>query len=538
MSVLDVIRNRGPVAEANNVVARLSEDLYAERNMVEVLREGMADLELALEDQGWDRLTDQFGDELSRPALLKAAKICRVSAVANPLIKRGLNVRQSYVFGGGIDISAIDKKVDEILQKFMTDVSNMRSMFGSQAQEELERALGTDGNVFLAHFTTKKTGRVEVRSFPFDEITDILRNPEDRDEPWYYERRWVETGFDNLGNTRKTIKVAYYPDLHYRPSPAQRLKAIDGHPVIWDAPIWHLSVNRLDGWKFGIGDSFAAVSWARAYKEFLEDWSLLVKALSRFAWRFKHKRSGVAQKMRDKLAGVQTVDPNTGRPLAGGALVSDQDGDMEAIPKTGAVIDSTSGKPLAAMVASALEISLVVLITDPGATGARAVAETLDAPTIRAMEKRRELWKETFTASLNYVIDAAVRAGKLSGTELFDLELRKFVTTLKGDDKKLRMLDISFPELESEAVKDRVESIVAADGKIPDEIIARLLLQALGVDDVEEIIEGMKDENGNFKAPGLADTLAAVRAFRKSKPPDQDDPAQDALEDPDAVEED
>jgi hypothetical protein len=65
---------------------------------------------------------------------------------------------------------------------------------------------------------------------------------------------------------------------------------------------------------------------------------------------------------------------------------------LEAIPKSGATIDSESGKPLAAMVAAALGMSVTMLLADPGTTGARAVAETLDKPTILEMGMRRRLW--------------------------------------------------------------------------------------------------------------------------------------------------
>jgi hypothetical protein len=56
------------------------------------------------------------------------------------------------------------------------------------------------------------------------------------------------------------------------------------------------AVNRLDGWKFGIGDAYAALPWARAYDGFLTDWAKLVKALSRFAWRLTGDRSSRTQR--------------------------------------------------------------------------------------------------------------------------------------------------------------------------------------------------------------------------------------------------
>jgi hypothetical protein len=44
------------------------------------------------------------------------------------------------------------------------------------------------------------------------------------------------------------------------------------------------------------------------------------------------------------------------------------------------------------MVASALEVSVVALLSDPGTSGAYGTAQTLDVPTIKAMEARQHVW--------------------------------------------------------------------------------------------------------------------------------------------------
>jgi hypothetical protein len=44
------------------------------------------------------------------------------------------------------------------------------------------------------------------------------------------------------------------------------------------------------------------------------------------------------------------------------------------------------------MVASALEVSVVALLSDPGTSGAYGTAQTLDVPTVKAMEARQHVW--------------------------------------------------------------------------------------------------------------------------------------------------
>ena len=157
-------------------------------------------------------------------------------------------------------------------------------------------------------------------------------------------------------------KVAYYPALRYRPTTRPRF--IDEHEVMWDAPVLHVSVNRLDGWKFGIGDAYASLSWARGYKDFLADWATLVKALSQFAFRASTKGSK-AQKLRERIARRPTTTAPDGNPNSVGAtMVTGEDVTFEAIPKTGATIDSESGRPLAAMIAAGLDIPVTILLAD------------------------------------------------------------------------------------------------------------------------------------------------------------------------------
>jgi hypothetical protein len=51
------------------------------------------------------------------------------------------------------------------------------------------------------------------------------------------------------------------------------------------------------------------------------------------------------------------------------------------VSKSGAQIDANSSQPFATRAAAALEVPVTMLLGDPGITGARATAETLDQPT-------------------------------------------------------------------------------------------------------------------------------------------------------------
>jgi hypothetical protein len=494
-------------------------DLTAATANISHLQEALVDLELALEDKGWSKL-DQWGEqEFSREGLQKSARLCRVMAVANPLIKRGLGIRQGYVFGGGYEVRSRDEDVNAVVQALLDDAGNRRSVFGPQACEENERALGTDGNLAIVAFSSPLTGKVQVRTVAFGEIKDVISNPNDKDDPWFYLREWTETDLSADGQTVTHERRMYHPALTFRPM--QRPRQINDVAVDWDAPLHLIKVNALDGWKFGIGDAYAALPWARLYRDFLGDWAKLVKALSQFAFKVSSSNPSKADALRQKIAAATATAP------AGSTAVMDTSTVMEAIPKTGATVDSESGKPLASMVASALGVPVTMLLGDPGQTGARAVAETLDRPTINEMNGRRAVWTETFLALAEFAVRQSIRAprGELQGTITRDPWSKQEIIVLAGGDEL--GLEVTWPSLEDQDVAALVKSIVEADatGKLPPLTIIKLLLDALDVPDVDDILTSVTDANGEWLDPyesvATAVGNAAVAAARSGQSLDQ-----------------
>jgi hypothetical protein len=511
----------------------LAEVVRAERLTVAHIQESMADLEARMYEPGWQRLTAYADEEFSRAGLQQITSVCRIMAIKSPLLRRGLSLRTGYVWGQGVQISARStgeqgQDVNSVVQRFLDDAGNRRTFTGDQAHEELERALYTDGNVFVALFTRPATGRVQVRTLPWDEITDVICNPEDRSEPWFYRREWWQDERTESG-IKQIRKVAYYPALGYNPvlKPGRLTFPVYGDDalaeVMWDAPVYHVKVNSQLGWKWGIPDSYAAIDWAQAYKEFLTDWARLIKALSRFAWKLTSKGSKQAS-ARARIAAGPGTDRYTGDAQhAGATALMTPDMMLEAVPKSGATIDSESGRPLAAMVAAALDVPVTMLLGDPGTTGARATAETLDTPTERSMELRRSVWGEAYRQILDYVIDQAVKApqGTLKGKVTRDEDGNEVFELAQDTD---RTIDVSWPDIDDLDPAVIVDSIVKADatGYLPPLTVVRLLLEALGVRDVDSILDGLTDEEGNFRPPeGAAKGAgqAAVDAFRRGEDP-------------------
>lgn len=479
-------------------------------------------IDLQREDVGWDSLTRQFASEVSREGLTRNADLVRISSIMNPLMKRGKHIRASYVFGQGVETTARQEddgqEIDAVAQAYLQDEGNVDAVFGPEASMALENDLYDDGNAFIAHFVDPLTGRVQVRPFPFDEIVEIITDPGDRFTPHYYKRVWTESTLRDGYSAIERQLTAYYPALKYQP--LTRMKRIGEHPVMWPgtvggAAVYQIKVNPVGrDRQWGIGDGFAAMPWARAYKEFLEDWSMLMKALSRIAGIFKDK-AGKSQSLRSAVQQAQ-MGPAGGMAYTGS-------GEVEFPSKSGATLDSESGRPIAAMVAAALGVTVTILLADPGTTGARAVAETLDQPMRLEMMARQGVHAEFRKASVGYAIEQAVLAprGPLRGKVVRDGDRLK--VTLENDMPPT--VEVVFPPLDEVDMKTLMESVQIADGMnlLPPLVRLKVVASALKLRDVADLIDQVTDDEGNFIPPdtSLADAAgdAAANKLRNGGDP-------------------
>lgn len=493
--------------------AALGQQLAAEKATNELLRESLADVQRVMgrDEAGWDMVgqltldgqgfTPQFRKQMYDRAVIACA--------ANPMIKRGVNLRGAYIWGDGVSISVRDdpgtgQDVNAVVQAFLDDPMNLATFSDTEARLEHERALALGGELAICLPTDPFTGRVRVRILPFLEITDIVTNPEDAASEWLYLRQWTQPG-------KSEIQKAYYPALSYRP--AQRYKTLQlrapngtltdtGIPIMWDSPVRFVRVNKVG--QRGVGDVFAALPWADSYKQFLEAWKQLTLSLARFAYQAKQRGDRVPQLAADLARASQSN-------VSGQGIVTDPNTVLEAVGKSGATIDSDSGRPLAAMAAAGLDIPVTTLLGDPGVTGARAVASDVTESSWALFDVRRDLWKAIIRDVCSYVIDAAVIAplGPLKGTIVRDGDYQT-AQLPEGDG---RTVIVDFPDRDDTTLLDKLKAIQLADSmdKLPALTIAREILSALQVDDVDEILAQITDENGDFLPPDLIDQKVRQR---------------------------
>lgn len=477
---------------------------------LELLQERLAELEMALFNEGWMRLGQQYEREFSREALGEIAYLARLMYLKNPLIRRGVNVQAFYVFGQGVSISHPDEAVNDALQAFLADSSNRGVLTSNQAMLAQERQLQLDGNLFFVFFADA-AGRVRVRTIALDEMREIVSDPEDAATPWFYQRQWQQQALNlQTGAQEISTHTAWYPDWRYRP--ASKPDAVGGRPVRWDQPVMHVRTGGLADMQWGVSEVYPQLDWARAYKEFLEDWATLTRAYSRFA----HKLTvpGGARGVAAAKAKVGTTYASSSAlaeetnppPTVGSMFIGGQGVDLQAMRIGGANVSADDGRRLLLMVAAGA--GLPETFFGDASVGTVATAKSLDRPTELQMRARQTLWADVLRDVLLVVLGAGVRAGLVAGQVIPEPDGTPRVA-LSGDVDAAPLIE--FPPILEHDITEQVGAIVSAatlDGKTPagtmdDETLIRLLLGALGVQDVDGVLERLEKEEGEEDMDGV-----------------------------------
>lgn len=312
---------------------------------------------LKREDVGWLPLSAVEGPDslITLDVIRDHSARARRLATLNPIVKRGLVVRNAYMWGDQVVYKGSTGPSRKVIEE------NTKACFSVQARVRDEQSFNTDGCViYLVDKATKTVTPVPLMRLAgvatddaTGDVVALLINPVVSGDPQWY-MLWDRVG---VKITKSNYKVN------------KRLTSV------------YATVNRLAAEQYGKPDLMSAMSYAQKYKEHLEVAHFLEKSLAKLAFKVTSVNSKQQQAVQQHMAG-----PGVGATANIGAGQ-----DIQAINKAGAGIDFSAGTPLAAMVSAALDIPLSVLLTD-GSAGGRQGAETaLEDPTFKALELRRQL---------------------------------------------------------------------------------------------------------------------------------------------------
>lgn len=341
---------------------------------------------LDFDEKGWSPINQFEASGMRLEDVKVISRQARRQSASNPLLKRGSMLRSSYVFGHGYKMSSRNAPLPPRFQSVIDDPINQQVLFGENAAKKNERALFTDGNFFVRYDRrNRRFSRV-----PLDEIAGWATDPDDPELIRYYLREYqvrapVTDPYNSyLAETRKV----WYP-LDYVDNPVSQINniSVDRNFVIIDS-----KANGETGSLWGLPDCLPALPWSWAYSEYLKDGSKMLKALSGIAWQVKTKSAKGGNNISSKLINNKEV---------AATAVTGSDIELNAMPRNNSV-DLATGQPLAAMAATAMEVSVQALLSGPGAEGGGGT-QVLDQSTLNAAYARQGNWEDFFMRVLRVI---------------------------------------------------------------------------------------------------------------------------------------
>jgi hypothetical protein len=341
---------------------------------------------LEFDEKGWSPLNQLSDNGIRLEDVKSISKQARRQTASNPVLKRGAMLRASYVFGRGFKMSQSGNQLAPRFQRIIDDPVNQNVLFSESASKKNERALFTDGNFFVRYDRrNRRFSRV-----PLDEIAGWATDPDDPELIRYYLREYQvrEPVTDPYNSYLSETRKVWYP-LDYVENPVSQINniAVDRNFVIIDT-----KSNDETGALWGIPDALPALPWSWAYSEYLKDGSKMLKALSGIAWQVKSRSAKGGANISSKLVRNNEV---------AATAVTGADIDIAAMPRNNSV-DLNTGRPLAAMAATAMEVSVDALLSGPGADTAGG-RQVLDQSTLNAAYARQGNWEDFFTRILRVI---------------------------------------------------------------------------------------------------------------------------------------
>src|SRR5579859_7721486 len=467
-----------------------------------------ADISLMLENLAWL--------EFSRWGIQQIILISRLYYIKNPMIQRGINVAADYVFARGVEVSSDDETANETITDFF---ERNKSVLGSTALVGLEKRQYYDGQVFFRFFPDKTDkGLVTIRTIDATEIQDVLTDPDDTDEPRYYRRVWSQRNYDPTGQVTIDKQESWYPALNYEPEGADKLEQINGIPVEWDSPVYHMRGGvGVSKWHFDVPRVYAALDWAKTATKWL-GWCATIKAaLSQFAMTLTTKGglqavAGAKQQLETTVnTGANIWDTNPSA-TAGSIFASGPGTVLAPFNTKGAGGDPSEVKEYRNMVGQVLGIPPTWL--GDLETANLATATTLDRPTETGFLGKQEIWREFFIIAATYVlgISKGAPSGKLRESvgegevEIQEAPRRRLRTgrwvyakEAKSTPAKI-LVRAEFPAIREGDIPNMVRAVAEAMtlNNKGGQIIGidaregiRLLYQLFDVDNPDELLEAM-----------------------------------------------
>lgn len=442
--------------------------------------------------------TDDEDEELRRTEVVP---VSRRMARWNPLAKRIIATWTDYGHGQTIAITPEDDAVQKWWHEFWTATRN-RPILGIRNVHERSNETLTDGEFFFVNFTDKSNGRVTVRTLDTLSITDFIHLPGDDQTILYYRRQWS----DDAGQDH----TLYYPDWLATeeqleqanlPDDAELAQAQDDAIDVDVMQVAAMKSGTQRGWPL----MAASTDYTRAYCDFLQNRAAVSSAAATYLDRVRvdggsRAVSAVKQLLQSSLVDNPDDWETNPPPAAGSMAITNKAVSWDRFNMaTGASDAEIDGRMLFNMVG--IGAGLFPHWLGMGEAFRLATATSMEGPLLRGFARYQLFWKSVWQDLFDHVLAMAEKYGSQTfENKTVEIALDPLLQT------DLTELATALGDLSG------VEAVT-----LPARETTRLALQALKIEDVEEVIAKLfpEDADGQERAAVKVADLAAMYELLK-----------------------
>ncbi|MFA5322345.1 MAG: hypothetical protein WC373_06685, partial [Smithella sp.] len=319
-----------------------------------------------------------------------------------------------YGFGSMVDITPIDPDAIPVWDEFWKAKRNSK-ILGDRNLFVLSSTVLQDGEFYFAFFISKADGETTVRVIPTEQITEIIKDPDDPYKIIYYKREYT--------NNSSIPSTIYYKDWQAEdadftkinlPQDAIIADELNGNSISGTDVVMMQVAHRERkgrGWPL----MTAGASWSRAYRDFLQDRAAVSKAVATYVDKLKVKGTNrtvdaIRSKLESSLTQSGYGSETNPSPTAGSAWLENDAIDRQRLPlSTGAGDAEKDGTPLLAQAALAGRIFPHYL--GRGEAFRLATATAMEVPMLKAFNRYKLFWSSVWRDMVDIVLSAKEKYG-------------------------------------------------------------------------------------------------------------------------------
>jgi hypothetical protein len=375
------------------------------------------------EDPGFRRITSLATLRDLNPLMHdRMLQVCYFLAVTTPFGKRIIEIFREYTLGKGVRVSAVDPRVQQVIDDFWNDeVNNMDEQLESYSDE-----LSIFGEMCIPVAVNPVNGKVRngyIDPMNIDTIQFAEMATSDGtasiNVPYAVRLR------REVGEVLQKPMLLIRRDEDPQSTTFGRL----------NGECYYFAINKVKSASRGFSDLFALADWIDLFDQMIFDFGDKVRFLNSFVWHYV--LSGADDKKTDEYKNKLTKDP----PRQGGVLVTNERVSVEAKTPDFKGADMAAGASMVKKYGTG-GAGIPMMLLGDGDDANRASALEMNAPFTKKIQGRQNKLSRIVTAMLNFALDRAQLAGVLpAGVDLsFNIEfpeiavkdLEKGAQTLQG----------------------------------------------------------------------------------------------------------